>query len=777
MALTKITSTNIQPGAIESSSLETSGATAGTYGSASQIPVLSVNAQGIVYAISETTVAGVTNFAYDSGTEVLTISTADGGSFTADVSSLASQTYVDTALANLIDSAPGALDTLNELAAAIGDDANFAATVTNSLATKVDKINITGATVGSSTQIPVITYNAQGQITSTTTTAVAGINSVTFTNGTLTIAAGDGTNYTTDFDARYFTETEANSNFLGINAKAADADLFDGLNSTQFLRSDSLTNLTSGGIKFYDNSLERGRLLADASLYIGTSTPSSFWDIRNNSGNAFFALDRTNNRVGIGTATPTAELDVRGNITQYGSTSLYSDNGGISFSKTSSISSTNQDYYGGILRIDISGYHYTSDQGGFASAANDLALMHHGNLAFATTSATGNNTNNYPTGRMIILENGNVGIGTRNPTEKLEVNGILQIRRDSDHPALRFAEINSGTTTTRGYIASGDWAVNGGAIDDFGISSSTTGDLLLATNAGTERLRIQSNTGNVGIGTNNPLTTLHVEKAVSGDFISTFQNTNSSTPYGVWVKDAASPANGYPLLQVTDAAGTGTYFRVDSGTGNIITNGVTLIQNRTETGYASNLAETVSKATLKVKTHYSDSTLTTFGAISGGDAYIQRSNGPGTGSYNIRLNPYGGAVLMPKQPSFRAYLSTEWTTINATINSGWTTQYDRGNNFNQGTFTAPVAGSYFFSVMWDSLSTQGHIDLRVNDQPYARWEPTGRTDNAWESHHYSSPVYLQAGDYVTLYATGGGGSNPFHMGAGHWGHFGGYLIG
>jgi hypothetical protein len=40
------------------------------------------------------------------------------------------KTEVDTEIANLIDSAPGALDTLNELAAAINDDANFAATVT-----------------------------------------------------------------------------------------------------------------------------------------------------------------------------------------------------------------------------------------------------------------------------------------------------------------------------------------------------------------------------------------------------------------------------------------------------------------------------------------------------------------------------------------------------------------------------------------------------------------------------------------------------------------------
>ncbi len=38
----------------------------------------------------------------------------------------------------VIDGAPGALNTLNELAAALGDDANFASTVTTSLAAKVD---------------------------------------------------------------------------------------------------------------------------------------------------------------------------------------------------------------------------------------------------------------------------------------------------------------------------------------------------------------------------------------------------------------------------------------------------------------------------------------------------------------------------------------------------------------------------------------------------------------------------------------------------------------
>ena len=49
----------------------------------------------------------------------------------------ANKGYVDTQITNLIAAAPGALDTLDELAAALGDDANFATTVTNSIATKL----------------------------------------------------------------------------------------------------------------------------------------------------------------------------------------------------------------------------------------------------------------------------------------------------------------------------------------------------------------------------------------------------------------------------------------------------------------------------------------------------------------------------------------------------------------------------------------------------------------------------------------------------------------
>ena len=47
------------------------------------------------------------------------------------------ETYTDTAVANLVNSAPATLNTLKELADAINDDANFATTIANSLATKI----------------------------------------------------------------------------------------------------------------------------------------------------------------------------------------------------------------------------------------------------------------------------------------------------------------------------------------------------------------------------------------------------------------------------------------------------------------------------------------------------------------------------------------------------------------------------------------------------------------------------------------------------------------
>jgi len=53
----------------------------------------------------------------------------------------ATETYVNTAVSNLVDSAPSALNTLNELSIALGNDANFATTISNALGNKQDKVS------------------------------------------------------------------------------------------------------------------------------------------------------------------------------------------------------------------------------------------------------------------------------------------------------------------------------------------------------------------------------------------------------------------------------------------------------------------------------------------------------------------------------------------------------------------------------------------------------------------------------------------------------------
>jgi hypothetical protein len=77
-------------------------------------------------------------------TRVAQCASSGGTAFTSftrlsDLTQLATTSYVDTRFTNLINAAPSALDTLKELADALGDDANFASTMTTALAGKVAK--------------------------------------------------------------------------------------------------------------------------------------------------------------------------------------------------------------------------------------------------------------------------------------------------------------------------------------------------------------------------------------------------------------------------------------------------------------------------------------------------------------------------------------------------------------------------------------------------------------------------------------------------------------
>ena len=71
------------------------------------------------------------NFGSNTITGVTTTQSA-----TDNTTKLASTAFVQTAISNLVDSSPDALNTLNELAAALGDDADFSTTITTALAAK-----------------------------------------------------------------------------------------------------------------------------------------------------------------------------------------------------------------------------------------------------------------------------------------------------------------------------------------------------------------------------------------------------------------------------------------------------------------------------------------------------------------------------------------------------------------------------------------------------------------------------------------------------------------
>ena len=119
--------------------------------------------------------------------------------------SYATESYVDTQVANLVDSAPATLDTLNELAAALGDDPNFATTITNSLAGKQTSLSVVdNGTLGSS-----LALSSSGTLTYAGPTS-SNIVSVFSAGSNVTISAG-GTISTTSL----------------LNAQVSNIDNFD----------------------------------------------------------------------------------------------------------------------------------------------------------------------------------------------------------------------------------------------------------------------------------------------------------------------------------------------------------------------------------------------------------------------------------------------------------------------------------------------------------------------------------------------------------------------
>ena len=234
-------------------------------------------------------------------------------------------------------------------------------------------------------------------------------------------------------------------------------------------------------------------------------------------------------------------------------------------------------------------------------------------------------------------------------------------------------------------------AAAGDEIEVVAYNTFSVGDALNQAAADTRYVNTAGDTmtGNLGIGAS-PSIPLQVEKAGGGNFVASFQNTTSGTPYGVHIKDAASASNGYPLFQVTNSAGSTAYLKVMSGTGHVL-----------------------------------------------------KSNQPA-----FHANGIGGTVSAGGTQNSGEYLLIGNNSV--TLNNG--SHYNASN----GTFTAPVAGLYYFaySLLYDnSYSNNGSAALRKNGSDvgeYAYVEGDQSADYIQASA--SAVVSCAANDAIRIYS-------------------------
>src|SRR3989344_4743166 len=205
------------------------------------------------------------------------------------------------------------------------------------------------------------------------------------------------------------------------------------------------------------------------------------------SGNTYFARNAGN--VGIGTSSPTGKLDVNGNI------NLSGDNGIITFSPTGSVGTVQSR-----LNLDlIAGY------AGYQGAT-------YSTIRFYTAGSADGKTE-----RMRLTDVGNLGIGTTNATQKLDVRGNINASNE--------VYVRNGTAIS-------PWLYNQTAVSGTGNLSGGGNAGYLAQWSGTSGLNnsvIYQNGTNVGIGTTNPSESLHILTDETGGGTSLFRLDNSGT--------------------------------------------------------------------------------------------------------------------------------------------------------------------------------------------------------------------------------------------------------
>jgi hypothetical protein len=154
--------------------------TANTYAATAQIHAHAAYHQANTATTDAETAGEYANSAYAKANTAIT-----------SLAGYATESYVGTAISNLVDSAPTTLDTLNELAAALGDDANFATTISNMVGVSGGYANSAFAKANTGTTLAQAAFDAANTASSgSSNTLSSGTQTVSLNNsGVITLPA------------------------------------------------------------------------------------------------------------------------------------------------------------------------------------------------------------------------------------------------------------------------------------------------------------------------------------------------------------------------------------------------------------------------------------------------------------------------------------------------------------------------------------------------------------------------------------------------------------
>lgn len=239
--------------------------------------------------------------------------------------------------------------------------------------------------------------------------------------------------------------------------------------------------------------LSTGKTNTDYTLYMGadkTNGTSYLQSVKWSVGMAPLVLNARGGNVGIGTPTPTTNLDIVGGMSLRNVVGASGSNYGMEFNTNSNSPRIDWIYNGSYTGS------FAGDSDFFFRLQN--SKLGSGGFRFMT------NPSGTAVERMTILNNGNIGIGNTNPSQKLTIVGT------NNSPAT--------TGTTSNAIVRIDGGSNH-ALDIGTYSNSPWGAYLQSTDksnlSSTLPLVLNPVGGRVGIGTSNPTSTLEVNGAAT----------------------------------------------------------------------------------------------------------------------------------------------------------------------------------------------------------------------------------------------------------------------